>query len=261
MLNYQQVLGYNFVNNSMNELVSVVHTRIINDQKTFIVTANPEIVTYAQSNASYERIIKKSDYVIPDGIGIVFASKILGKPLQERLAGFDLMEKLLKLANENHYSVYLLGTKPHVIDLTALNIKRKYGNINIVGYHHGYFKSEQAQEDIINVIKKRKPDLVFVGLGFPKQEKWIAQNLHEFEKGIFMGIGGCLNVWAGVDKRAPKFWRTLNLEWLYRLIRQPSRSKRMFAIPVFLNRVFRHELRNNSFFARTLKFFDFLKNH
>jgi N-acetylglucosaminyldiphosphoundecaprenol N-acetyl-beta-D-mannosaminyltransferase len=234
MLKYNEVLGYNFVNNHMDELVNEIAARLGSSLKTFIVTANPEIITYAQSNPSYENVLKSANYIIPDGVGIIMASKILNTPLTERLAGFDLMERLLNLSNKKTYSVYFLGTKPHIIEKTVENIQKKFPFIKVAGYHHGYFKDEHK---IINEIKEKEPDLIFVGLGFPKQEKWIVKHFHEFNKGLFIGVGGCLNVWAGVDKRAPKIWRDLNLEWLYRVIKQPSRLKRIVAIPIFLTRV------------------------
>jgi N-acetylglucosaminyldiphosphoundecaprenol N-acetyl-beta-D-mannosaminyltransferase len=242
MVNYKEVLGYRFVDNTMDELVEEIHSRITLSQKTFIVTANPEIITYAQSTSSYEEVLKNSDYIIPDGIGIVIASKILGNPLKERLTGFDLMSRLLRLSDKNQYRIYLLGTKPDIIDLSASNIKKAFPNLDVVGFHHGYFHGDEKTK-IINEIKMTKPDIVFVGLGFPKQEKWISENLNQFSKGVFIGVGGCLNIWAGVSKRAPKIMVNLNLEWLYRLVKEPSRSKRMLAIPVFLKRVFRHEFK------------------
>jgi N-acetylglucosaminyldiphosphoundecaprenol N-acetyl-beta-D-mannosaminyltransferase len=244
LLNYKEVLGYNFVNNNMNELVTEVNSRITSSQKTFIVTANPEILTYAHTNPSYENILKSANYIIPDGAGIIIASKILGNPLQERLAGFDLMERLLHLSDEKRLSIYFLGTKPHIIKLAVANIQKKYPDINIVGYHHGYFK-EADHDNIVTEIREKNPDIVFVGLGFPKQEKWISENLEQFNKGIFIGLGGCFNVWAGVAKRAPKIWRNLNLEWLYRLFKQPSRAKRILAIPIFLNRVLKNKFKES----------------
>jgi N-acetylglucosaminyldiphosphoundecaprenol N-acetyl-beta-D-mannosaminyltransferase len=240
MLNFKEVLGYRFVNDSMDELVREAQSRIDYAQKTFIVTANPEIITYAHSNAYYEDALKSSDIITPDGIGIVIASKIIGQPLQERLAGYDIMYNLLKLSNKKRYKIYLLGTKPHVIDLSARNIQQTFPNIDIVGYHHGYFDED---EHIINEIKQKEPDIIFIGLGFPKQEKWISDHMKYFNKGVFIGIGGCLNIWAGVNKRAPKFMVNLNLEWLYRLIKEPTRSKRMLAIPIFLKRVLRNEFK------------------
>lgn len=239
MINRKKVLGYQFVNSNMDKLTDEIHSRILEENKTFIVTVNPEIITYAQSDSLYEKILKTANYIIPDGVGIILASRIMRRSLEERLAGFDLMERLLSISNQEKYSIYLLGTKPQYINNTALNIKEKYPNVQVVGYHHGYFQEEE--QEIINEIKRKKPDIIFVGLGFPKQEKWIAKNLSHFHKGIFIGVGGSLNVWAGVAKRAPKIWRALNLEWLYRLIKEPSRWRRMIAIPVFLKRVLNKE--------------------
>jgi N-acetylglucosaminyldiphosphoundecaprenol N-acetyl-beta-D-mannosaminyltransferase len=189
MLKYNEVLGYNFVNNNMNELVEEIDARISSSLKTFIVTANPEIITYADSDPSYENVLKQSNYIIPDGVGIIMASKILDSPLEERLAGFDLMERLLQLSNRKSLSVYFLGTKPNIIKLTVANIQKKYPFINIVGFHHGYFKENEGS--IVREIKEKEPDIVFVGLGFPKQEKWISNHLPDFNKGVFIGLGGC----------------------------------------------------------------------
>jgi len=245
MLKYEEIMGFNFVNNSMDEFVGVIEKRMQSSQKTFIVTANPEIVTYAQLNPSYEDALNKADYIIPDGVGITLASKLLNKPLQERIAGFDFMTELLKVANLHKSKVYFLGTKPKVIDLTVTNVHKAFPNIEVVGFHHGYFSDDELPS-IIEEIKVAKPDIVFVGLGFPKQEKWIAQNHHHFNKGIFIGLGGCFNVWAGVVNRAPKFWRNLNLEWAYRIMKEPTRLKRAVAIPKFVFRVFHVKYRKNS---------------
>ncbi|MFS1514979.1 WecB/TagA/CpsF family glycosyltransferase [Bacillus sp. SCS-151] len=235
MVNFDEVMGYEFVNNRMENFLKEVHNRMQVSQKTFIVTANPEIITYAKSNPSYDLTLKKATYIIPDGAGIVIASKILGKPLKEKLTGIDFMEKLLNIANDHRYKIYLLGAKPDVIGLTAKNIQQRYPHVDIVGFHHGYF--DDNDETIISHIKETEPDIVLVGLGFPKQENWIAKSMHNFNKGVFIGLGGSFNVWAGVVKRAPKIWRDTNLEWLYRLIKEPSRLKRMIAIPKFMVRV------------------------
>ncbi len=241
MLNFKEVLGYDFVSNSMDELGNELEHRLINEIKTFIVTANPEILTYAHAHPSYKMILKKANYVIPDGVGIILASKILENPLQGRLAGFDLMERLLQIANKRKLRIYLLGTKPNIIEFAAANIQKKYPFIKLAGFHHGYFSKDD--DSIVEEIKKKNPDIVFVGLGFPKQEKWISKNLPHLQKGVFIGVGGSLNVWAGVEKRAPKIWRTLNIEWLYRAIKQPARVKRLAAIPIFLRRVIQLKFR------------------
>ncbi|QFT90691.1 Putative N-acetylmannosaminyltransferase [Bacillus sp. THAF10] len=239
MLNYQNVIGYNFVNSTMDEFVDHSVERINSNKKTVIVTANPEIITFANKNAWYEEVLRSADYIIPDGVGIVMASKLFKTPLKERLTGFDFMEELLNVSNKQKYSIYLLGTKPNVIDLTAQNIKERFPDIEIAGYHHGYFEAGGEDEKaILDKIRTEKPDIVLVGLGFPKQEKWIYDNIHQFDKGMFIGLGGCFNIWAGVTKRAPRLWRDLHLEWAYRIIKEPIRIKRALAIPVFIVKIF-----------------------
>ncbi|WP_100333179.1 WecB/TagA/CpsF family glycosyltransferase [Bacillus alkalisoli] len=242
MIKTVSIIGFNFVNSTMKELLQLLDDRISTNTKTFIVTANPEIVTYANSNKEYKSLINDAHFIIPDGVGIIWAAKILGNPLVQRLPGFELMEELLKLSNDRKYSIYFLGTKPNLIDKAVENINTKYPKIKIVGFHHGYFDSKNS--NIADDIARLEPDIVFVGTGFPKQEKWIAQNIHKFNKGIFIGVGGCFNVWAGYTKRAPKPWRDLNLEWAYRIINEPTRLKRAIAIPKFMINIITEKYRS-----------------
>ena len=243
ILESKLIMNLEFIDSNMDQLTQAIHHRISTSQKTFIVTANPEIVMYAQQNESYNDILKDADYITPDGIGVVIGSRILGKPVQERLAGFDLLGRLLELSNENGYKVYFLGASPETIGVTVENIQRKYSKLNIVGFHHGYFDHDDQQ--LVAEVKSHKPDLIFVGLGFPKQEQWIHENMHHFDKGVFMGVGGSFDVWAGKVKRAPLIWQKLYLEWLYRLIKQPTRWRRMLVLPLFLIKVIQIRLNKN----------------
>lgn len=236
MLETKKVLGISFVHSNMNQLTDELHERIKDSKKTFVVTANPEILKLAGSQPSYKKTIQSADYVIPDGIGVIVASKLVGSPLHERLAGFDLMTQLLSLANDHSYRVFFLGAKPEVIEDAVHNIKKKYPHIDIAGYHHGYI--DENDQSVVNEIQKKEVDLVFVGVGFPKQEEWIANHLSQFKKGIFIGVGGSFDVWANRVKRAPKVWQALNIEWLYRLIKQPSRWKRILNVFQFIFDVF-----------------------
>jgi N-acetylglucosaminyldiphosphoundecaprenol N-acetyl-beta-D-mannosaminyltransferase len=240
MLKTQQVLDLTFVNASMDDLVYVLDTRIMSSSKTFVVTANPEIVMYGQKDGEYYKILKEADFIIPDGIGVVIASKMLGHPLKERLTGFDLMQKLLELSNDKGYSIFFLGAEKDVIDRAVQNIKSAYPNINIVGYHHGFF--DWNDKGLVEEIRGKNPDIIFVGLGFPRQEKWIKMHMDQFEKGLFIGVGGSFDVWAGKVKRAPEVWQKLNLEWLFRLVNQPSRWRRMLVLPLFMLKVIKRRL-------------------
>lgn len=237
-----KVENVKFHNLSFTEYVAVLKQRLLNQEKTFVVTANPELVMYAVYDKNYLDTLNKADFVTPDGIGIVIASKILKNPLKERVAGFDLMGKLLEIAESHQLKVYLLGSKETTLEKAYENILEKHANLQIVGKHHGYFDMEDRS--VVDEIKSLKPDLVFVALGFPKQELWIEKNIDQFDKGLFMGVGGSFDVWAGEVKRAPKIWIKLNLEWLYRLIKQPIRYKRMLVLPKFLVRVLLNRNKN-----------------
>lgn len=217
------------------QLLEKLINRINNQEKTFLVTANPEIVMYAKQNSEYSKVVNKANFVIADGIGVVIGSKILGTPVPERIAGFDLMCDLLQRGNQEGWCAYFLGAKNEVIGKAVSKIQRDYPNLNIAGYHDGYFNDST---EIKNIIQKTRPDLVFVALGFPRQEKWIHENLKDFDKGLFIGVGGSFDVLAGTVKRAPLIWQKMNLEWLYRLLQQPSRWKRMLVLPQFVMKVF-----------------------
>ncbi|WP_223254529.1 WecB/TagA/CpsF family glycosyltransferase [Bacillus sp. HNG] len=229
------ILGVHFTKTTEQQLVSELTDRITSQQKTFVVTANPEIVMYSLNDEEYKTILDKASYVIADGIGVVKAAAMLNDPLPERIAGFDLMVKILEVANEKKWKIFLLGSQEHVLEKTVEHINQHYPGCTIGGYHHGFF--DWSNNEIADKIAEASPDIVLVALGVPKQEQWISQNIERFEKGLFMGIGGSFDVLAGTVKRAPEVWQKLNVEWLYRLIKQPWRWKRMMSIPVFVMKV------------------------
>lgn len=231
------VLGIEFDHTTKTETVNTLKSLIKENKKTFIVTANPEIVMHAQRDPQYKKILQSADYIMPDGIGIVMGAKLLKNPLPERIPGFDLMKDLLNIANEEHYRVFFLGAREDVLNKAIANVNHEYPGIKIAGCHHGFFNENDPE--IVDMVKGSNPDMVFVALGFPRQERWISQNSHLFEKGIFMGVGGSFDVLSGTVKRAPELWRKLNIEWLYRLIKQPQRLKRMAFLPLFILKVLR----------------------
>ena len=234
--NKVKILNVLFNHITKNALVKKLVERVSSNQKTFLVTANPEIIMYANTDKDYFPILNNADYTIPDGIGVIIASKMIGNPLSERIAGYDLLVELLKVGNEEGWSAYFLGAKKEVVDKAVNNVKTTYPDLDIVGWHDGYFDWESSS--ISDEIREKKPDLIFVALGFPKQEIWISENINAFEKGLFMGVGGSFDVLAGEVKRAPLVWQKMNIEWLYRLIQQPSRWKRMLVLPQFVYKVF-----------------------
>ncbi|WP_245609679.1 WecB/TagA/CpsF family glycosyltransferase [Terribacillus saccharophilus] len=213
-----------------------LYPRINNGQRTYIVTANPEIVMQTRVDAVYKKSVKSADYIIPDGAGVVIASKILGNPIEERVTGFDLMFKLLSYAEKHNLSCYFLGAKQEANERAVNRVRSQYPGIRIAGSHHGYFNAE-AEAAVAEQAAATKPDLIFVAMGFPRQENFIAAHKHLFEKGVFMGVGGVFDILAGEMKRAPQAWIKMNLEWLYRLIKQPFRWKRILKAFEFMFRV------------------------
>lgn len=231
-----QVMGTDFVNETKEDfLENFVFPNLINEKKCFIVTANPEIVMRAREDSNYQQILQSADYVVPDGAGILMAAKYKKQPIKERIAGTDLMMDLFQFGNENKLSCYLLGATEDVIERVVKEVERQFPNVTIAGYHHGFF--DLKDQAIVEAVKQSSPDLVFVATGFPRQEQWIYDNLNQFDKGVFMGLGGSFDVLAGEVKRAPESWIKLNLEWLYRLIQQPVRFKRVTKIFSFMIRV------------------------
>ncbi|QIH77952.1 WecB/TagA/CpsF family glycosyltransferase [Macrococcoides canis] len=227
------VIGTYFDNLSMKEVTESVVDFMENytDKNLFIVTANPEIVYYARKNSEYMGKLKTADIIVPDGIGIVKASRKLGTELKERVPGIELMENILIEANKLHKRVFLLGASKETVKLCQANLKELYPNIK--------FKSKHGYKDItdfkrLQQVKKFKPDIVFVAMGYPKQENWIFYNRPHFKNTVFMGVGGSFDVFSGRVKRAPHIFIKLNLEWLYRLLKDFKRINRIIIIPLFL---------------------------
>ncbi len=203
---------------------------------SMITTPNTEIVMEASNDNELLKILKDSDLCIPDGIGLIYASKIQKLGLIERIPGVDLMKKILEYGDINRNSIYILGGKPGVAKIACENIKNTFSSIRIVGYNDGYFKQEE-EEKIIKEINDVKPDMLFLALGAPRQEKWIYKHRSSLNAKFAMGVGGSVDVWAGTVKRAPVIFQRLGLEWFYRLLKEPWRYKRMLALPKFMIKV------------------------
>jgi N-acetylglucosaminyldiphosphoundecaprenol N-acetyl-beta-D-mannosaminyltransferase len=225
------ILGVPFINTNRKDFVALLKKRMKSEKKTFVITANPEIIMKAKVDPEYMDIIHQATYVTADGIGVVKAAQLLNEPLPERVAGFDTMMDLLEVANQERFRIYLLGATQSVLERVMARLAAEYPNVEIIGAHNGFFDWED--ESIAREIRELEPDLVFVALGVPKQEQWIARHFDSFEKGIFMGLGGSFDILAGEVPRAPEAWQRMNVEWLYRLVNQPSRWRRMLALPHF----------------------------
>ena len=194
-----------------------------NKKKRFIVTVNPE--TLMINDNELKKILDDNFSFVPDGIAVVKAARKLGINVNERITGIDIAEYLLNVANENSYSLYLFGAKEEVINLLVDKIKNEYQNIKILGYSNGYVDD---YDKVMKKIVKLNPDICMVALGIPLQEKLIYKYFKEVKKGIYIGVGGSFDVLSGSKKRAPKIFIKLNLEWLYRIVKEPKRIKRFW---------------------------------
>jgi N-acetylglucosaminyldiphosphoundecaprenol N-acetyl-beta-D-mannosaminyltransferase len=235
------ILGVPFSTRGFQETVSHLVDRIGAGQSTHVITANPEIVMIARANKAFRKIVDQA-YIVPDGIGIVYAAKWTKQPITERITGIELLEALMSKANDHGWKVYLLGASPEANRLASERLAERYPQARIVGRRDGYFRPEDEQE-IVEEIARLRPDLLFVAMGAPRQEEWIAAHREKLQVPLMMGVGGSFDVIAGLVKRAPVFWQRLHLEWFYRLLKQPSRWKRQLAIPLFVLAVWREKLR------------------
>ena len=229
------ILGANIHIVTMDEAQKQAMALMETNKCSVIYTPNSEIILYASNHSEFMDKLNSADLTIADGIGVVYASKMLHKPVKERVAGYDLVCRMFKDMAAKKKSVYLFGSKPGVAEKAAETITKNNPGIVIAGTSDGYFTDDGP---IIEKINAANPDFLMVCLGFPKQEEWIYNNRDKLNARLVIGAGGCLDVFAGTVLRAPKFFCDHGLEWLYRLIKQPSRFVRMLALPKFAIKVF-----------------------
>jgi len=221
---------------TMDDTVHIIDKWLLEKQPHFVVTANAEMVMQAQEDDELFTILKQADLVLADGAGVVWASKHNGCPLPERVAGADLVNRILSLAASKQYRIFLLGAAPGVAEQAVIRAKSAYRGIEICGVKDGFFTTGE-EAAVIAAIRAAKPDILLVGLGVPRQEKWLWHNKELLGTPVCMGVGGVIDVLAGVSKRAPLWMQKASLEWAYRLIKQPSRIGRMLALPKFVIKV------------------------
>ena len=225
------VLGVGFDNLTLKEAVEAGMDLVRAPGAHYVVTPNPEIVEVCREDPAVMDIVNRADLVLADGIGVIKGAAMLGTPLKGKVPGIEFAAGLLgKLAKEGR-SVYLLGAKPGVAELAGKRLSGQYPGLKLAGTHDGYF---QEDAPIVEDIRASGADVVLVCLGAPKQEKWMAKNGADTGAHLLCGLGGSLDVFAGVVERAPKFWCDHGLEWLYRLLKEPRRAGRMMKLPLFL---------------------------
>ncbi len=225
------VLGVGFDNVTMEQAVQRAGELITAGGFHYAVTPNAEFVQRAETDGQFRDALNAADLVLPDGIGVVYAAKILGRPLQGRVPGCDFAAALCDWMASNQKKLFLLGAKPGVAEQAGQNLAAAHPGLTVCGVHDGYFQEDAS---VVQEIRAAGADVVFVCLGAPKQEYWMIEHGPETGAAFLIGLGGSLDVFAGTVKRAPEVWQKLGLEWLYRLLKQPSRIGRMAKLPLFL---------------------------
>jgi len=235
------IAGLPVDNVSSEEAVAALESFVLEGSPHMVVTLNPEMVVRASHDAEFRSIVLSASLVIPDGIGIVLASRLLGTPLKERVAGVDTVERFAALAAKKGYRPFFLGAAPGVAQKAASTLAQRYPGFKVAGFYSGS-PSPSEEEAIVKLVRESSPDALFVAYGSPAQEKWIARNLHRLGVPVAMGVGGAFDFIAGIVPRAPKLIQRAGLEWLFRLLIQPWRWRRQLALPVFCFLVLREKL-------------------
>ena len=230
----EQYLGVNVITLNYEEIIDDIKNRMDAGLTSTIIAVNPEKVITAGKDEQIKNLINDATYQIPDGVGILIASRLKGGRIQSRVTGVDMMDRLLKFATDEGKKVFMYGAKEEVVTCAKEKIQEKYPKIQITGYSNGYTEDQDA---LVRKINESGADIVFVALGSPRQELWIRDHMKELNVKVYQGVGGSFDVFAGNVKRAPSFFRKAGLEWFYRLITDPKRFKRQMALPKFLLKI------------------------
>lgn len=225
------MLGVPFDNVTIDETAAIVQRMIASGRPHYLATANVDFLVQASEDVELRRILFDADLVVCDGMPLVWASRLLGNPLKERVAGSDLVPLMLRIAEEQHYRVYFLGGKEEVIEKAIENIRRDHPKLHIAGYYSPPFAPllEMDHDDICRRINEARPDMCFVSFGCPKQEKWIWMNRDKIQVPMSVGVGATIDFLAGAVKRAPHWVGKFGLEWIYRLCQEPKRLFKRYA--------------------------------
>ena len=238
-MNRVNVLGVGIDNLTLSEAVDKALSLISEHRCAYMVTPNPEIVMAAWDDPKVSKAIENADLVIPDGVGVMQAARILGTPLREHMPGIDAATEIIKRLASRGGSVFLYGARPGVAEKAAERMKQRFPELVICGTNDGYGNDDGA---VVSKINAAKPDFVMVCLGVPKQELWMAKHAAKLDAGLMAGLGGTIDVFSGQVKRAPLIWQKLKLEWLYRCFEEPKRFRKIKRIPQFIIKAWRKRL-------------------
>ena len=231
-----EILGVNVNSLTMAQAVEAVQQFIAEKKVALVATANAEMLMRSTQDEELKDILNQADLVVPDGAGTVWAAGHLGEPMPERVAGFDLAQELMREAPARGDRIYFFGSAPGVADKAKAKAEELYPGIQVVGTRNGFF-TEADEPGIIAEIKAARPDILLAALGVPKQEKWLKKHMQELQVPVSIGVGGTLDVMAGVMERAPLWMQKAKLQRLFRGLKQPSRAGRLRALPKFVLKV------------------------
>ncbi|MCL2499962.1 MAG: WecB/TagA/CpsF family glycosyltransferase [Defluviitaleaceae bacterium] len=229
------ILDVPFAALAFNEALDLLETYLYENRNHIVVTPNPEGVMLTLRNPVFAQAIADADLRLADGTGIVLAARYKKTPLPERVRGLDVTYALFeRLSQKRKTTAYFLGAAPGVAQRAKTNIEKRFPGLSVVGQHHGYFTpGDETEEKVLSEINDTQPDILLVCTGMPRAEIWAAAH-RDLPVRITLCVGGTMDVMAGNVRLAPKCWRALGLEWLYRLITQPKRARRMLDIPRFI---------------------------
>ncbi len=236
-----RILGVRVDDVTMEEALQRVEAMVVAGGAHQVVTVNPEFIMRAQEDGVFRQVLDEADLAIPDGQGLLLAARFLGQPLRERVAGSDMVPALAQRSARQGHRLYLLGAAPGVAERAAAELARRYPGVQVVGTYAGS-PAVSEEDGIVARIQAARPDFLFVAYGAPAQDLWIHRNQPRLQVPVAIGIGGTLDFIAGVRKRAPVWMRRWGLEWLFRLIQEPRRWRRMLALPRFAWRVVHSKL-------------------
>ena len=225
------ILGVGFDDLTLEEAATAGASLVEDQGFHYAVTPNPEFLLAARKDQPFRQALLDADLVLADGVGVVYSAKLLGRPLKGRVPGIEFAQALMGWMAKHGKRLFLLGAKPGVAELAAANLRDRYPGLILSGTHDGYFKED---EPVVQAIRESGADVVFVCLGAPKQEFWMVEHGPATGAHLMVGLGGSLDVFAGVVDRAPEGFQKLGLEWLYRLMKEPKRFGRMAKLPLVL---------------------------
>ncbi|MCX7994068.1 MAG: WecB/TagA/CpsF family glycosyltransferase [Fimbriimonadales bacterium] len=227
-----RILGVRVHRVCMAEALGRIEQLIQGSEPSLVITADANAILIALEDAEFRELMETAPLVTADGAGLTWAGRRLRQPFPERVSGVDLVEQLTRLSHEKGYRLYFLGAAPGVAERAAQNLLHKYPDAQIVGVQHGYFQPTD-EPALIAQIAAVRPDVLLVGMGMPRQEKWAWQHRHALSVPVMIGVGGSFDVYGGVVKRAPYWVQRIGCEWLWRLLQDPRKIKKVRNLPRF----------------------------